>query len=543
MMTGDLVDYVFEENDSRKGGGNYMFFRQLVCGQAKSPDGHQNAELLVPFFSTLGNHDYRPNRYAPLFEVDLLSAVKTSLPILNSIIDASGNIVVTAVAPAVEIGTDVWDIAKDSVVNPKEVLSDVYELGADVLDGIGSLFSYFTSHDAPKTTKKEISQFNSLNLTYDEVYKLLGKPVFSPSGALAMSDADEHNEDHSRDYYFKYINRSSSYSVKLDEHRLVMIDSKYDKDIIDTVSESFRQVTGTGTEGENHYANGGPDSVGFDVNDCALLKNALTEAGQNLVIVGVHAPVLNPIKDQYPYFFRESLRSGTTHFAEEKGDDILDNGTSKGLSFDFLKLAAGVNVNRPVDLVLSGHVHKNWECRMKWNNGNFRFFSDFYTENPEFYYSTLLNVGDHKNMLALPPQESKSYLTTLPANKVHISIDKNATNNEVPQMVISKNPETGKDRKYYLLKTKPNPNTLNNSADPKQWFSQHRPLFIQTSGSGPLDYSQRMVKPEDDANPSFQGWRLIRIENNTITRINNVLMHDARKAIESPITIRPLTLA
>ena len=55
-----------------------------------------------------------------------------------------------------------------------------------------------------------------------------------------------------------------------------------------------------------------------------------------------------------------------------------------------MKLIAGAGGGRPADLVLAGHVHNNWECRVAWQaaKNSFAFYSDFYTENPPVYYHT-----------------------------------------------------------------------------------------------------------------------------------------------------------
>ena len=73
LATGDLVDYIFEHGDDRKGGGNFRYLERLILGQAPSsdPEGAPNPELDVPIFTILGNHDYVLNPSELWFEIDL----------------------------------------------------------------------------------------------------------------------------------------------------------------------------------------------------------------------------------------------------------------------------------------------------------------------------------------------------------------------------------------------------------------------------------------------------------------------------------------
>lgn len=79
--------------------------------------------------------------------------------------------------------------------------------------------------------------------------------------------------------------------------------------------------------------------------------------------------------------------TGTDFFKFGGLDFILANGVSKGFNQEFLEICAGVGVSRMVDLVLSGHGHKNVEFRLGFEpDKKFLFFHDYYTENPTKYY-------------------------------------------------------------------------------------------------------------------------------------------------------------
>ena len=69
IATGDVCDYLFEDDDDLDGGGNAEFLRQLIVGQAPGPQFADVEELLVPIFITAGNHDYRKHAYKLLADV------------------------------------------------------------------------------------------------------------------------------------------------------------------------------------------------------------------------------------------------------------------------------------------------------------------------------------------------------------------------------------------------------------------------------------------------------------------------------------------
>lgn len=83
LATGDLVDYIFDSGEQtartprnpsdvdRINGNNFDFFKRLILGLEPGRDGTKNEELLVPIFTTLGNHDYRDMPYCWVGEIDI----------------------------------------------------------------------------------------------------------------------------------------------------------------------------------------------------------------------------------------------------------------------------------------------------------------------------------------------------------------------------------------------------------------------------------------------------------------------------------------
>jgi hypothetical protein len=273
-----------------------------------------------------------------------------------------------------------------------------------------------------------------------------------------------------------------------------------------------------------------------------MVSKALRKDG--LVIIGVHNPLINPKYSEYSYYLRSSirikaskpftneirrylyrkdhasfysydeegqfkgvdltkavhlgwLREKSHHFHEGNGGDLLDYGIMRGNRESFLKLCAGgAGSSRPVDLILSGHVHKNWECRVKWddNPDKFKIYHDFYTENPKVYYHSY---------------DSDEYNSAI--KRIHVTIHKNAKDNPKPVKGSSG---------VWSIKTKPNSPTLNSQKDgvgKNLWWMGLRPFLLQTAAVGPSEW---LRAPEKQ--PDFRGCRVITVKSDKIKSINYI---------------------
>lgn len=529
-ITGDLVDYQFEDGKGEdKTGGNFAFFEKLVRGAVKSPVDSPVEELRVPIFTTLGNHDYRKHAYLLTFSVKL------------GLVDVPG------------VGGVLSDIA-----SPVTAVIDA--LGVDANPNLP--FDHYKPH----------------NLTSAESGLLQGGfPELSPSEAAAQVAVS------SPDYYFQRINRHGrgtmdcSFIVKLGQkHRLVMIDSGPDVGITTDVVGAFTtSILGLGSDDEISFVGGSPNLRGVSGNHLKMLSGAMAEAGEDgLVLVGIHGPPINTAGSEFAPFFRETIRArdvtrdvlgflhrrsrnvrvsqlgapqpnpqfnpqlnpipgsepwwseltraakgihkgwmdalGKPHFMQGTVDDLLDmDGVSKGRCNDFLKLCAGkdvpgFNVNRSADVIFSGHGHYNVEYRIRWDaaSESMRFFMDFYTHNPKSYYTTRISSWD----LNQP---------------VWVSVKSEAKIDEVPVTNIQDPLYDGKEA---FLETPPYPKPLNESTSPAQWWSEHRPLIMQTAGAGPREGSANdwKVPGNPRPGPTFQGFRIVEVKNDQIRAIRNV---------------------
>ncbi len=348
-------------------------------------------------------------------------------------------------------------------------------------------------------------------------------------------------------YYARKINRAGSFVKHLGSNRLVLMNTWYDAGI-----ESLFKLAASdlGFEESEDVANvfKGGDTLGFEQTDINMLKAVLTDKSvTGAVIVGIHAPAINPDGGEYNHYFRETehatidpalmrgyikrnvdkninaadlnkleggsdvkgwIVSGTPKFKRGSLDDNLDNGAPFNNKQQFWDACAGKNADtRKANLVLSGHVHKHTEWRIEWVEAkqSMNCYCDFYFENPSDYYSSIY-----------PNSE-----------KVHVHI--------VPGSVVNE-PVNGDNRNgisYKFTEIPPNQDTLNNSGNAQQWWETHSPVITQTACLGWMDYPQRQdpdvpsqfnFKPE----PSFTGLRVITINNNVISNVKFV-NHDQIK--------------
>lgn len=498
IATGDIVDYQYEAGQSKLGGGNFEFLKQLILGQSEYPDGDFKVEALkVPIFTTLGNHDYRSNPYK-LF------------------------------AAATPGGSDVISIY---VIKQYSEFNLTIDEGDAIQDGRAPVF----------------------------VNQSFGNPVKNYYGRdnISLLEALRAIEIKQPHAYFNFINPEKSYIVELGKHRLVMLDSGPDTGLPEGRWDAFKIGMGYGGENKQTSRRGAPNSVGFGNKELQLTNRAQKETSPNgLLIIGTHSPLFNPQGSEFPHYFRETehpkadekevanyLRrqvptltyqtdqqlhndlllkrvkkdfkdwplTGTKYFKSGTHENYLDDGVSRGKTEQFLKICAGLengsengDAIRPVDLILYGHRHTRVEMRIKYDfaKKELQYFNDFYTDNPTSYYSS------NKYM-----NETGYY------KRVYIRIREQADPNPYDKKFGEiADPFWGR---VPLLTIPPYSNPLNKSKDPVKWWQQHRPLFIQGAPLGPSDNNTRQDKDENEnkSDPTFEGCRLIIVRNDVISKI------------------------
>lgn len=502
ILTGDLVDYIFENGDDRNGPGNFSFFKKMILGQSPFPDkeiyppnaSKNHEELQIPVFTTLGNHDYRPNAY------DLIARIDAG--------DYGGY----------DLIPGGW---KDEIVN----------------------------------------QFGSMNLTPDEARAILGRDHVYYSMNTAASKVEAVSTI-SLYQYHGMINQVDNYVVNLGKNKLVMINTESDYGIIGASAEdSLKYIFGFLNESEENFVDSNPDSVGLNDEKLGMLKRSLEQTPDGVVIVGMHAPPLNPKNNEMPHFLRETehpevnkeliggylnrcdymgfsiqgghndhtkpypdwLRSNSRNFKRKSPGDFLDYGVSKGKQEEFLKLCNGRSGTRKVDLVLSGHGHKRVEYRLGWSDtdNHLRYYMDFYTENPSEYYKTKYN----KKITPITYGHGVFYKVT-ETEEVRIYPKDSAAVNAPITRIVDHRDDFVPWQSIQSLSVPTYPNPLIDATSPENWWNQHRPIIVQTAALGPIEANNRKdasVNPKRPG-PAFRGFRYIKINNNVISKMHYVTM-------------------
>ena len=533
IATGDLVDYVREIGDHPKGPGNFRLFENLVRGQAPSPDPESSPSqaLRVPIFTCLGNHDYRANPYPLAFKVKVTSgSIIGEIPIIGDVLE------------------DIFNAAT-------AVLDAVPGLGLSNLDPIVALSMVFI--DA-------VTNYQGLNVTFPEALRLMGlekngrfhMPVLKPETAAKGVLIDPAMRDGTH-YYFRHINRKRSYTVNLGVNRVVMLDTRHDKDITSNLTDVVLQKLGFGSESADNFIAGSPDSVGINAAELELVRRGVASAGaQGFIIVGMHAPPINPEKNEMIAHFRETMhvtadpvqetaflrrvkaaavttfnlprpdalttgypswpRTRTPYFHIGTVEDLMDSGISVGLQEELAKVFAGAEGARPVTLVLSGHGHRRFDYRLKWNAGRnaLEFYTDHYLENPAAYYPMKLSGAewwktDTHHRVLVPVK------TGTPVSGVLQTIHDHQTGAVWEDLSTFTVPPYGQP--------------LSGASNPAAWWRTHEPVVVQTAALGPGTNTRADSETNADVpGPQFQGFRILEVANNAIKRVHYVTMPQLR---------------
>ncbi len=538
LATGDLVDYVREVGDHPHGPGNFRLFENLVRGQAPSPDRESppSEALRVPVFTSLGNHDYRANPYPLLFKVKISTgSILGEIPFigdaLEDLFDGVGNII-----------DAIPGLGLIPLVDPIAALS----LGL-------------------QDTQR---QYQGLNVTAPEAQRLIGLrrrndpsyyiPVLKPEVAAKSVLVDPAMRDGTH-YYFRRLNRRRSYTVPFGINRVVMLDTRHDKDITTSVTDGLITKLGFGTESSENFMAGSPDSVGIDTGELALLQRAIGQAGAaGFVVVGMHAPPLNPMNNEMLAHFRETMhgvadvkqvtaflrrvapagvvapnglplptaltahaswpRNGTPYFHIGTVEDLLDYGIAIGQQEELVKLFAGASGARPVTLVLSGHGHRRFDYRLRWNAqaSKVEFYTDHYLENPPSYYPMRL-AGDKWWV----KDAARRYLVPVEAGA--------PVTGAVHQITDNRPGAVWKDLSTFNVPPYASP--LASASTPAEWWRAHAPVVVQTAALGPGSNTRADKDTNADVpGPNFQGFRILQVASNTITRVRYITMPELRAA-------------
>jgi hypothetical protein len=463
-------------------------------------------------------------------------------------------------------------ILRGGVASPAGIVSE--ELRVPIFTSLGNhdyranAYRFCFDVDVAPLIKHTQYENKPHNLTRVDAAQLEGgrRPVVSRSAAIAMVAIQKELP-----YYFGRINSQRSYTVAMGPHRFVMLDTGWDADIIGSTWDGIQHVFGFSNENERTFAAGSPNSVGTSLAQVSRVRTALHQAGATgLVVVGMHAPPINPKGSEFPYFFRETqhpsaprvqmqaylvrqaggptttlpsspgeaiiiqipdtyhrewIRTGTPHFKVGSIGNMMDFGVAVGETEALMRLCVGAEGLRAADLVLCGHGHDRVEFRLGWDatRRHFLFYTDFYTENPAGYLPSLhCTLAEIKNV-----SPSVVHAATV---RAHVAVRSGAP--MVPHPIVVRDHRDTLWATYHRIDVPPYPDPLNATSDARQWWEKHRPLIMQTAAVGPVDQNTRRDTDTNKLRPRtvFQGIRVFTVADNVIRRGHYVTMQEIRQA-------------
>jgi len=542
LAVGDIIDYHFETGDNEKSGGNFKFLNELILGKGKSPERIQNEELRVPIFTTLGNHDYRAYPYKliskikitakdlanwlpswlnfeikkiPLDEYEKFNLNQFEAMLHENFRNKKGQLDVAEYSPSEsqkamkleeglrygrggyyyqhinrKVGTYTINLGKHTIVmtnskHDRGMTFSIWKAGMASFLGMGDedtikfVQIHINSVGYGKQDYEKIEQALTYTKRYDGLLIIATHaPPFHPASAKTFS------------HYFRETEHARAVPQHIYDFLLKNTDTQFIIKYIqrnEVLPKRFRQYRG-----------------GINPAYYPALNRKIKDVKKNI------------IAKMYP-----DWSPGHTFFKKGKGvgdpksyyNDPLMRGISRGEQ-KFLRYCVGDFKNKKVDLVLTGHCHSQVEYRVKKDGRDkLEFYTDFYTDNPKSFYSSRF----------YPTTEAKypdsEYFKK--ERKLFVKVNKNINR---PSSIKRRFSKYGPSKSYYEQEIPPFKEPLNQSKDPKKWWDKYKPLFIQNAPLGPLDKHQREDEEgiKDSPDPSFQGIRLIHVENDVITQIKHI---------------------
>jgi len=401
--------------------------------------------------------------------------------------------------------------------NPYDLLFDVNLLG---LKDLGRARTYSGLHlldDEAKALNKALTGHEVPNRNSDEAADMVAIDHGMRAWQLALAPLGPH-------------------VVPLGRHRVVLIDSAHDVGTVTEILDAIRVWWGSASEDEMTFVGGSPNCEGVGPAELAAATAALESAGDGLVLMALHAPLVNLWGNEQPYDMRETTRPSqpgvaesflhrhggprerfdegeirrdhptwfenggapTAYLTRGSAEDHLDEGVSRGHANELLARLAGVGGGRKGDVVLAGHTHRHNEIRIgALPDGSVAFYLDHYTQTPGHAYPSRVVTGAH----TMP--RGKTTTLVLETEPSYVVVDADAS----PGAASAKLPYDAFHQR--VVRTPPYADPLDQSADPAAWWDEHRPLLLQTGALGPMESSQ----------VSFSGVRLLTVSAGVIQRV------------------------
>lgn len=414
VITGDLVDFAFHgwEDEVNWDENNWKTFMNILIGAGKEKE-RNNIGLKVAAFTSTGNHDWRLHPYDPnlseynresfgLEKEELKNYKYKSFDSLEYPEDKRAKLSEEITSDAfnkinldVLKKTDKWKIKSErffaSIVGTWLVrilpLLGLIGIG-EKINPIANYVSHFAIAGIAGIAAWGINKLIKC-FTRRVVDMIIDNPLHAEASALH--------------YYLKYINPYLDYAFQYGSHNFIVMDTGSDVFIGQLLDEKkIRDIKRMSLE--DNILGGSPDSRSFDSEQMyynwsqivwlekviAAISKKSEDEGR--VFVFLHAPPINP-KDSDISQLREIFRKGQKWIPEKECN--LTYGTINHYLSQFFYLCMGYRESdlveqkieqkfKLVDIVFSGHAHRNIEFRIeKDEDHKIRIYHDKYSEYKE----------------------------------------------------------------------------------------------------------------------------------------------------------------
>ncbi|MDD5435861.1 MAG: metallophosphoesterase, partial [Nitrospira sp.] len=415
VVTGDLVDFAFLgwEDEVNPDENNWKTFINIITGSGKE-SGRGNPGLKVALFTSTGNHDWRMHPYNPLMN-NTYGLEKEELEHYNyKSFDSTEYPKDERARLSEEITNKAFNKINLDAFSDNSYLKFVKYLFGNVPYMLPFLIGGFGTVATITSWYKQLSPWIVLPLLLLTFISSIGIHVIkwylknkTRRVVDLLIDNPLHAEALALHYYLRYINPYFDYAFQYGRHCFIVMDTGSDVfngELMDkkTVKNIKRMSL------EDNVFGGSPDSRGFDSEQAYYnwsqivwlekVLEAIESDNGGRTFAFLHSPPINPT-DNGKFNegqLRESNRTEMTKWIP-KEECNLTMGTVNHYLSQFFYLCLGyreselVNQNierklKQVDMVFSGHAHRNIEFRIEKDMDNkIRIYYDMYSRifNPD----------------------------------------------------------------------------------------------------------------------------------------------------------------
>lgn len=422
IITGDMVDFAFYgwEDEINPDENNWKSFINIVTGRGKERV-YGNIGIKVAIFTSTGNHDWRLHPYDPNFgdynetfgleKRELEHYKYKSFDSAEYPSDKRAQLSEEISSDAfkrlnLDAFTDKWKVRAATSINKA--------VGGWIMRGLPFLAIGGTG----LTVKPELSQYSSY-LNYLISILILGIAVIGAWGINKavkywvrkitdqLVDNPLHAEAKALHYYFKYVNPYLDYAFNYGGHSFIVMDTGADVFVGNLLdNKEVKHIKRMSLK--DNILGGSPDSRAFDSeqlyynwSQIVWLEKILNTVckqpkAEGRTFIFLHSPPINlPDNDKIDLNqLKESNRIEDKKWIS-KEECYLTYGTVNHYLSQFFYLCTGYRESelvkkhvdcklRLVDMVFSGHAHRNIEFRIEKDNNkehDIRIFTDAYSQN------------------------------------------------------------------------------------------------------------------------------------------------------------------